>query len=234
MDRKTIDVMNPNLFATRVDETAEQALDYLMLLGIHAAPVLNPAYEPVGMISISDLVCDLEGLKVEDRMTSPAVVVEQSSPLSEAFEKFADSGYHHLPVVDAKGKATGFLSVIDVVRARLGRELDHARLSPVSRAEPTLEWSQEAWLTKNGIEDAPAQPGALVLVAKAPEGPEMVVWAETTDDLRRRLTELHDDPPPRLFWYLEGGALNYRTAVTPKGGTVGQTFGAVVPRLVAG
>jgi hypothetical protein len=234
MHKKVNDVMNQNLFATRLGETADHALDYLMMLGIHAAPVVDDAYKPVGMISISDLVCDLQGFEVQSKMTSPAVVVDQFMPLSEAIECFADSGYHHLPVVDAGGKAVGFLSIIDVVRAQLGHDLDHPRTSPHSRAEPTIEWSEKAWLTKNGIDAAPDEGGMLVLVARAPDGPEMVVWAEAADNLRERLTALRDDPPPRLFWYLEGGALNYRTAVTSAGAPVGQAFGAMVPRLATG
>jgi CBS domain-containing protein len=226
------DVMNQDLFATRAAEPAAQALEYLMLLGIHAAPVVDDAGRPVGMLSISDLVGSLDAVTVGERMNTPPIIVGRDEPLEEAANRLADTGYHHLAVVDGAGRAVGFLSAVDVIRAQLGRRILHPDLFPYGSAGPDVEWSERAWLTEEGVADVPAEPGMLVLLAEGPGGLDTVVWAETAPNLVARLRQLRDEPPERLFWYLEGGALRFRTAPIPSHVGRRKAFGTIVGRLV--
>lgn len=226
------DVMNQDLFATRAAEPAAQALEYLMLLGIHAAPVVDDDGRPVGMLSISDLVGSLEGVTAGDRMTTPPLTVGREDPVDEAANRLADTGYHHLAVVDGAGRAVGFLSAIDVIRAQLGRRILHPNLFPYGSGGPEVEWSDRAWLDDQGVADVPAEPGMLVLLAEGPDGLDTVVWAETAPDLQARLRQLRDEPPARLFWYLEGGALRFRTAPIPSRVGRRKAFGSIVRQLV--
>lgn len=222
------EVMNDDLFAVRPAEAASTALDYLLRIGIHAAPVLDDAGRPVGMIAISDLVGALEDLLVEERMSTPAITVPRDAPVEEAANRLADTGYHHLAVVDGAGRAVGFLSAIDVIRAHLRRRILHP---DVSDGGPVPRWSETAWLTSEQLASAPAGGGVLTLIARGKDTPDTVVWAESAENLRARLQQLLDDPPDRLLWYLEGGPLAFRTAPAPTGSGHRWAFGSLVGRL---
>jgi hypothetical protein len=126
----------------------------------------------------------------------------------------------------------GFLSAIDVVRAQLGRRILHPAMFPYESADSGIEWSERAWLDDAGVADVPAEPGMLVLFAEHEGGPDTVVWAESTPDLRTRLRQLRDEPPERLFWYLEGGRLRFRTAPIPVHAGRRRAFGSIVGHLV--
>lgn len=225
------EMMNRDLFSTRESEPAAQALEYLMLLGIHAAPVVDDAGRPVGMLSISDLVGSLDGVTVADRMTTPPITVGRDEPLEEAGNRLADTGYHHLAVVDGAGRAVGFLSAIDVLRAQLGRRVLHPDLFPYASAGPNVAWSARAGLDDAGVAGAPTDAGMLVLLAHGDGAPDTVVWAETAHNVQTRLRQLRDDPPERLFWYLEGGGLGFRTAPIPSQAGRRKAFGSIVARL---
>lgn len=225
------EIMNRDLFATREAEAAGQALEYVMLLGIHAAPVVDDAGRPVAMLSISDLVGSLDGVTVGDRMTTPPITIGVDDPLDEAANRLADTGYHHLAVVDGAGRAVGFVSAIDVIRAQLGRRVLHPDLFPYASAGPGIEWSDRGRLDDAGVAAAPPEAGMLVLLAQSPGGLDTVVWAETAPNVQKRLRQLRDDPPQRLFWYLEGGALGFRTAPIPSQAGRRKAFGSIVGRL---
>lgn len=210
------EIMTPQLFTCVPGEAASGALEYLMMLNIHAAPVLDEdTHEPVGMISLSDLTGDLANVTVEQRMSYPAAFVLQTAPVSEAARVVAHTGFHHLVVVDADHHAVGFVSAIDVIRAEQGWTRPGAPPSEPPPASPELEWSGQERLTETGILAAPEGPGIFVLLRVPEDLPPTVLWAQATTDLRERLGELCDDPPARIARYLERGHLSFRAASVP-------------------
>ncbi len=207
------EIMTPQLFSCVRSEPAAEALDYLMMLNIHAAPVVEEeSGEPVGMVSLSDLTGDLKGEVVEQRMSYPAAFVVHSAPVGEAARVIAHTGFHHLVVVDAEHRAVGFLSAIDVIRAHQGWTRPGAPSPEPAPASPELEWSGAEELTSTGVLAAPDGPGVFVLTHVVEGRPSTVVWAQGTMDLRDRLHELLNEPPPRLARFLERGSLRFRAA----------------------
>lgn len=207
------EIMTSQLFSCAPDEAANGALEYLMMLNIHAAPVLDEdTHEPVGMISLSDLTGELGDQTVGSRMSYPAGFVLQTAPVGEAARVIAHSGLHHLVVVDADHRAVGFVSAIDVLRAQQGWTRPGAPPAEPAPASPELEWSAQERLTETGLLAAPEGPGIFVLLRVPVDLPPTVLWAQTTTDLRERLGELLEDPPPRLARYIERGHLYFRAA----------------------
>ncbi len=208
--------MTPELFSCAPGESAWEALEYLMMLNIHAAPVLDEdTHEPVGMISLSDLTGELGGTTVADRMSYPAAFVLQTAPVSEAVRVIARTGFHHLVAVDADHRAVGFLSAIDVIRAQHGWRRPGAPPTEPPPASPELEWSACERLTKVGLLAAPEGPGIFVLLRVPKDLMPTVLWAQAAIDLRARLAELFEDPPSRLARYVERGHLYFRAAAIP-------------------
>jgi CBS domain-containing protein len=208
--------MTPQLFSCVPGEAASGALEYLMMLNLHAAPVLDEdTHEPVGMISLSDLTGELGDQTVGSRMSYPAAFVAQAAPVGEAARAIAHTGFHHLVVVDAEHRAVGFVSAIDVIRAQQGWTRPGAPSAEPAPAAPELEWSGEEKLSETGILAAPEGAGIFVLLRVPEDLAPTVLWAQATTDLRKRLGELLRDPPPRLARYLERGHLCFRAAAVP-------------------
>lgn len=210
------EIMTRQLFSCVSGEPASDALEYLMMLNIHAAPVLDEeTHEPAGMISLSDLTGDLHDQTVGSRMSHPAAFVLQTAPTGEAARIIAHTGFHHLVVVDGDHRAVGFVSAIDVIRAQQGWTRPGAAPAEPPPAAPDLEWSADERLTETGLLAAPEGPGLFVLLRVPDDLPPTVLWAQATSDLRRRLSDLLDDPPPRLARYVERGQLHFRAAAVP-------------------
>lgn len=210
------EIMTRQLFSCAPGEAAGDALEYLMMLNIHAAPVLDEdTHEPLGVISLSDLTGALDGATVQARMSYPAAFVLQSAPTSEAARVIAHTGFHHLVVVDGQHHAVGFVSAIDVIRAQMGWTRPGAPPVEPPPAAPELEWSDIETLTETGLLAAPEGPGVFVLLRVPEDLPPTVLWAQATTDLRDRLAELLEEPPPRLARYLERGHLSFRAAAVP-------------------
>ena len=210
------EIMTRQLFSCVPAEQASDALDYLMMLNIHAAPVLDEAiHEPLGMIALSDLTGDLSGESIEGRMSRPAAFVLETAPVGEAARVIAHTGFHHLVVVDGEHRAVGFVSAIDVIRSQEGWTRPGAPAAEPAPAAPELEWSAQQKLTETGLLAAPEGPGVLVLLRVPDDLPPTVLWAQTTGDLRGLLTDLYESPPPRLVRYVERGHLCFRAAAVP-------------------
>lgn len=210
------EIMTPQLFTCVPGESASGALEYLMMLNIHAAPVLDEdTHEPVGMISLSDLTGELGDATVESRMSYPAAFVLQTAPVGEVARVVAHTGFHHLVVVDAEHRAVGFVSAVDVIRALQGWTRPGAPPTEPAPASPELEWSGREKLTETGILAAPEGAGIFVLMRVPEDLPPTVLWAQTAKDLRERLGALYSDPPPRIARYLERGHLWFRAASVP-------------------
>lgn len=82
------DIMTRQLLSLWPDDTAAEALDYLRMLNVHAAPVLDEqSHEPIGVISIGDLTGELATVRVSDRMSTPARVTIETAAAHEAADR---------------------------------------------------------------------------------------------------------------------------------------------------
>ncbi len=124
MTAKVRDFMNPKLVYLREGDRAELALKPILDFGITAVPVLNEDHEPVGVVSLRDLVNPARrGARITEHVESIGV----DDTVANAARALTDADVHHLVVVDHNGRAAGMLSALDIVRALTGVTAKHPR-----------------------------------------------------------------------------------------------------------
>ena len=184
------EIMNREVFTLQPDETPDDALSYVLALGVTGAPVIGESGELLGMISLRDLFGDRQGVTIADRMTTPAVSVTQHMPISEAGKLMGETGYHRLAVTDENGRLVGILSTLDVVRGLLGMPASHPATFPHYDPETGATWTDDHLLEFERVEAAPEGPGVVALVRGGTGTRESIVWVEATDNMRRRLIDM--------------------------------------------
>ena len=195
------DLMNPTLVALHEGDFAGFALDYLQHMGLHAAPVLDSDRKPLGVLSTPDLAAMDIRAKIGTATKGQVVTVSPDSTLQQLAEACADTGLHHLVVVD-DGKAVGMLSAIDVIRALLGRKTRHLPMVEVFAGTANLDdnWSPREWLTEGAIEEVPAGPGLIVIRSAGTTEPLRLLRAARATDMRAELKRFLNDPPELVVW----------------------------------
>jgi CBS domain-containing protein len=202
-------IMSQPVFGCFPDEPAADALEYLQMLNIHAAPVFDEVgRHPLGVVAVSDLLGDLGRDRVRDRMSEPARFVVQGAPVSAAAQMIVETGFHHVVVVDDRQRVVGILSAVDVLRAVLAPPTD----TPLVEGLSDLDWTAIERLSDPGASAAPEGPGVLVLLRTDDGHPPTITWAEACEVVRDRVLDLREDPPPRLARLLESDRLRYRAA----------------------
>ena len=207
------ELCNREVFTVRAQTKAAEALDALVRLRIHGAPVVN-GDRAVGVITIGDLVGDLGEAYVEDRMTEPGVAVEASTPIPLAADAMADHCVHHL-VVTERGRVVGFLSSLDIIRGFLGRPPRRPGQLPRTMDDLGLTWSDATDLDDKRLSEAPDTRGIFLLVHGGAFREERAVWVEEVEDMRARLTQLLENEgarPEKLAPWFAWGQLRFRYA----------------------
>lgn len=215
---KTVqEIMNAELFSVRTDDTAADALGFILALDITGAAVVDDDHRPIGMVTMRDLVRAGAGKLVEHAMTSPAITIAATATIIEAAQKICDLSLHRLVVTDASGAAIGMLSALDVVAGLAGLPARHPAPFPHYDREVAVCWSDDAVLELERAGLAPDGPGVLVLIHGKAGVPERVVWAEGCHNVRTRIEELLSVPQsePMLARALRLGELRFRTASIP-------------------
>jgi len=207
------EIMNRELFCVGPEETAGAALHGILGLGITGAPVVDEHRRPLGMVSLRDLARQQDETPVSRLMNAPAAVVGAEASISEVGRRLAETGYHRLVVVDDDGRTVGVVSALDVVRALLGRPVVHPAPFPHLDPETGLIWTDDTPLEPGELGAAPDGPGLLVLLYGGAFVPERLVWAESCQSVRARLTEMLTTPQePDLAAWLDKRPLRFRAA----------------------
>jgi CBS domain-containing protein len=129
--RLTLDATTASEFMTsspvslREDATVHEAVALLTDRGISAAPVIDEAGRPVGVLSLADIVVHVResgfhverpGLtRVKDMMTPVVFSIAPDAPARRVVEDMVALKVHRLFVVDADGVLTGVISALDVL-----------------------------------------------------------------------------------------------------------------------
>jgi CBS domain-containing protein len=120
--------------ATRLHtvDPVEQAVDVMIVRGVHALPVLDEHGRLAGLVSDADLLQALAeehqsrraflSAPVEAVMTPEPFTLGPDAPLEDAVGLMVEKGVRHLPIVDDDGKLLGIVSERDL-RTRIGMEL---------------------------------------------------------------------------------------------------------------
>jgi CBS-domain-containing membrane protein len=118
------DLMTPNPVSIREEATAAEATRLLTQKGFSAAPVIDEAGRPVGVLSQADLLIHShqpggrEGrASVRSLMTPVIFSVWPETPAAEVVRELAALKVHRLFVVDSDGVLVGVISTLDVVRS---------------------------------------------------------------------------------------------------------------------
>ena len=122
------DLMALNPIVVRANAPLSEAADVLDRHHISGVPVVDGAGSLVGVLSQTDLVrarsteylwANWPGLAVRHLMTSPAITVHRSTPLTMAAARMEREHIHRLVVVadDDESLPIGILSMTDLVHA---------------------------------------------------------------------------------------------------------------------
>lgn len=121
------ELMTPNPVSLRVQATVLEARELFIARSIAAAPVIDAAGRPVGVLSQSDIMvhqaepCPGDPTTVEDLMTPAVFGVAPETPACEVVESLLALQVHHLYVLDAEGVLIGVIGALDVVRHLRGQ-----------------------------------------------------------------------------------------------------------------
>lgn len=136
------DVMSSQPLTVEYGTPLEEAWGLLRVHRIKALPVIDRARRVIGIVTLADFVrsADLgtqadwhrrlraliratrtahtdKPEAVGQIMTRQVRVVRDDRPIAELVPLFADTGHHHIPVIDAERRLVGILTESDVVRA---------------------------------------------------------------------------------------------------------------------
>jgi CBS-domain-containing membrane protein len=130
------ELMIPNPPSLSAEATIPEAIALLTNRAISAAPVIDEAGHPVGVLSRSDLLIHdressshplrtsgaKEPMRVRDIMTPAVFTVSTNAPATEVVKRISEFNVHQLFVVDEHNVLVGVITALDIV-GRLAREV---------------------------------------------------------------------------------------------------------------
>lgn len=235
MARIVADIMNHEVFSVAPTDSPDTMQSCLLGLEITAAPVVGENGRPLGVISLREITAAKPDATASDLMRSPAISVGAQDEIRRAAHLLAENDIHHLVVVDEQGRATGFLSALDVVRGLIGLPAPHPAAFPHLDSDTGISWTDDIPLALDQVKGAPDGPGVWVLIHGGVDTPEAMVWAESADNVCTRLIDLLSLPQkePKLVTYLERGDLRFRAAAVTDPDQRSQILQRIRERLVA-
>jgi len=137
------DLMSPNPFSVYEQATVTEAITLLVNKGFHAAPVIDTAGRPVGVLSGTDILIhtrdrrcnpDADATRARDMMTPAVFSVGLHTPAARVVRDLVTLGVHQLFVVDGAGILVGVITALDLARHLAAEETTNGR----SVARPSL------------------------------------------------------------------------------------------------
>lgn len=116
------EMMSPNPMSLRSDRLVEEAVCFLVDKGFSAAPVIDDAGRPVGVLSRTDILAwqreksDQRLTLVSDIMTPVVFSLAPTTPAHEVIRHMLGLQVHQLFVVDEDGILIGVITALDVLR----------------------------------------------------------------------------------------------------------------------
>jgi CBS domain-containing protein len=216
--KRVNEIMNHELFCVVPDDTASEVRGYFYVMGIAAAPVVDEDGRPIGFLSLRDLLDADDNNPVSECMTRDADTIPESALITEAAERMAELGRHHLAAVGEGGRVVGYIGSLDVIRGLLGKPVPHPDSFPHYDESLGITWTDDLDLTMDNAGEAPDGPGFVRLVRIRPGEYDRVVWSEASRNVRTRVLQFMAETPkhmPHLVDELERGQLRFRAAGAP-------------------
>lgn len=120
MNARVADIMNSKLLYVREGDRLSMVRSKILAFGVTAVPILDDDHRPVGIVSLRDF--DSDGTATA---SSPVRVMPGDLSLADGGRLLAESGLHHMVVVDDRGVAIGMVSALDFLRALVGAPTEH-------------------------------------------------------------------------------------------------------------
>jgi CBS-domain-containing membrane protein len=137
--RTAEELMHPNPVSLRAEASIPETLALLVDKGVSAAPVIDEAGRPIGVVSRTDLLAyeretlfrpasqrpaetpgasaaNSERTRVRDIMTPVVFSVALDAPMEKVVAEMVSLNVHHLFVVDHDGVLVGVVSPLDVLQ----------------------------------------------------------------------------------------------------------------------
>jgi CBS domain-containing protein len=108
------DVMTSTVISVSPEQSVDEAAHLLTFHDISGMPVCEGG-RVVGVLSEADLI-GKSGAVVGQVMSSPAVTVDEQTPLEDVARLLLDSSIRRVPVRDAAGQLVGVVSRADILR----------------------------------------------------------------------------------------------------------------------
>jgi CBS domain-containing protein len=123
------ELMTGNPLSMRADATIHDAIALLADKGISAAPVIDEAGQPIGVVSRTDILlhereqfhraragtAHESAVQVQDIMTPAVFSIRQDAPAARVIEELVALNVNHLFVVDGGGALVGVITTRDVL-----------------------------------------------------------------------------------------------------------------------
>ncbi|HJT75814.1 MAG TPA: CBS domain-containing protein [Gemmataceae bacterium] len=115
------DLMTPNPVSISQTSSVREAAAFMTGRGISAAPVIDAAGRPVGVVSRSDILgrypaAGADRTPVHGIVTPAVFCVRPETPAAEVIETMVGLGVRRVFVVDRSGVLVGVVSAFDVLR----------------------------------------------------------------------------------------------------------------------
>jgi CBS domain-containing protein len=119
--RTAVELMTANPISIDRNASVAQAAAFLTGRGISAAPVIDEAGRPVGVVSRSDILVRYQAVSadrtpVHTVMTPVVFCVRPETPAEEVVETMVGLSVRRVFVVDDSGVLVGVISAFDVLR----------------------------------------------------------------------------------------------------------------------
>lgn len=143
-DLTASDLMTQPPISIQANSSMPEALEFFNLRGFHAAPVIDTAGRPLGVVSVTDIlrhdldrgshlshaeerisgkpvpenfeIEEVDSTRVEDIMTNTIFSINPGTRLPEIIKKMLDLDVHQVYVVNPEGLLVGVISTSDVMR----------------------------------------------------------------------------------------------------------------------
>jgi CBS domain-containing protein len=157
LSRLAKEIMTPHPLSISETATVNSAAAFLTEKSISAAPVVNKAGRPVGVVSRADIVrhahtydvADLACVAklVRDIMTSTVFFVRPDTSVDIVIDNLLASGVHRLFVVDGNDVLIGVISTLDLLRhfqIERGERRSGLPTAPVKSIRRPAPWGSDA------------------------------------------------------------------------------------------
>lgn len=184
------EIMNRSFFSASPMDSIGPLLHQMAERGIGTVPILDLAGRPLGAATAGEIESCYDMEEVADRVTRPALCMDQNTPVDVAARTLALHRADHLLLVDEHGVAVGALNALELLRGTLGINGTQRLQAP----EREACWEDADYLELGAAHRAPEAPGIILISPGLDSSAKRIVWAEAASNMRDRLDEMLRNP----------------------------------------